>query len=338
MAPKRSAPRTGGSRQSGVFPGAVRQLESPMAQLRTFPDKLQFSGHETFPLRQLWLRKAYFAVAESDGTSNVFAEESAIRRFGVGKNMVSAIRHWALACGVLAESSSGAPEVSPIGDLLFGENGVDTYLERPATCWLVHWMLAGVAARSTTWYWVFNRITSQTFDRNAVVLALEDLAKQHRSRASAITLKRDVEVCLRCYLTRREGKEVDDAAEPLLADLGLITEGPVGTFQFRRGPQATLPDALFAFALSQFWDRWEEATGSSQNTLSFEAIAHDYGSPGRVFKLDESSVAERLLNLEATTNGAMRWTDSAGLRQVSRTAGRIEHRAALRLLRRAYGR
>lgn len=308
-----------------------------MTSPRTLPNKLQFSGHETFPLRQLWLRKAYFAVAESDGSSNVFSEASAIRRFGVGKNMVSAIRHWALACGVLAESPTGMPTVSPIGDLLFGENGVDPYLERPATCWLVHWMLAGISTRSTTWHWVFNRINSQTFDRDAVVLALEELAKQQRSRASTVTLKRDVEVCLRCYLTRREGKEVDDAAEPLLADLGLITEGPAGTFQFRRGPQPTLPDALFAFALSQYWDRWEDATGSSQSTLSFEAIAHDYGSPGRVFKLDESSVAERLMSLEATTHNAMRWNDSAGLRQVSRTAGRIEPGAALRLLRRAYG-
>lgn len=332
-------PRTGSVHQFHLSPGEARQLESAMASLRTFPDKLQFSGHETFPLRQLWLRKAYFAVVQNrDPSVNVFSEDAAIRRFGVGKNMVSAIRHWALACGVLAESTSGAPEVGSIGDLLFGENGVDPYLERPATCWLVHWMLAGRATRSTTWYWVFNRVTSQTFERNAVVSALEGLAAQHRSRASAITLKRDVEVCLRCYLTRREGKEVDDAAEPLLADLGLITEGPIGTFQFRRGPQPTLPDALFAFALSEFWDRWEDATGSSQNTLSFEAIAHDYGSPGRVFKLDESSVAERLLNLETVTHGALRWSDSAGLRQVSRTGGRIEAKAALRLLRRAYGR
>ena len=301
------------------------------------PDKLQFSGHETFPLRQLWLRKAYFAVVES-GSPNVFAEEAAIRRFGVGKNMVSAIRHWALASGVLEEAGNNAVQTASLGEFLFGKSAVDPYLERPATAWLVHWMLAGIAARSTTWYWVFNRMTSQSFDRDAIVKALSEVVSEKRSRVSQITLKRDVEVCLRCYLMRRDGKEVDDAAEPLLAELSLITEGPTGTFQFRRGPKPNLPDALFAFALGQFWDRWEEHTGSTQNTLSFEAIAHDFGSPGRVFKLDEVSVAERVARLEEVSDGAMIWTDSAGLRQVSRPHGRPDPKSAMKLLRKAYGR
>lgn len=301
------------------------------------PERLQFSGHETFPLRQLWLRKAYCAVAEGDGT-NVFAEESAIRKFGVGKNMVSAIRHWALACGVLVERPNGIIEGGALGEILFADRGLDPYLERPATAWLVHWCLAGMAPRSTTWWWVFNRITTQTFNRETVVANLMDFAAERRSRVSAMTLKRDVEVCLRCYLARRDGKEADDAAEPLLADLALISESPSGTFQFRRGPKPTLPDALFAYALSQYWEKRDAATGLGQNTLSFESIAHDYGSPGRVFKLDESSVAERLMSLEETTGGAFIWTDSAGLRQVSRPHGPIELADSMKLLRRAYGR
>lgn len=312
-------------------------LECAMATARVSTDRLQFSGHETFPLRQLWLRKAYFAVADGPDDGSVFTEESAIRHFGVGKNMVSAIRHWGLATHVLAEGKRGEVVTGPIGDLLFGRQGVDHYLERPATCWLVHWMLAGRASRSTTWHWVFNRVTTQTFDRDTLVKQLMALAAERRSRASESTLQRDVEVCIRCYLSR-SGREVDDVVEPLLADLGLITEGPTGTFQFRRGSHPTLPDEVFAFALSEFWDRWEETTGSSQNTMSFEAIAHDFGSPGRVFKLDEASVAERLLNLDTTTAGALRWTDSAGLRQVSRPKGKLDEASKMRLLKKAYGR
>lgn len=57
--------------------------------------KGQFSGHETFPLRHLWLRKAYDAVKEGAPRS-IFTEPEAIITFGVGKNMVSSIRHWAL--------------------------------------------------------------------------------------------------------------------------------------------------------------------------------------------------------------------------------------------------
>lgn len=305
--------------------------------------KLQFSGHETFPLRQLWLRKAFLAVQECESNpvaaKQVFSDDAAIRRFGVGKNMVAAIRHWALAAEIITEENvTGTPEPSPLGRFLFGDHGADPYLERPATAWLVHWLLAGKAVRSTTWHWVFNRITTQTFDRNSIVVSLEALAKQRQARVSEITLKRDVEVCIRCYLARQDGREADDAAEPLLADLGLLSEGPTGTFQFRRGAQSSLPDGIFAYALFDFWRRWEESVGSSQSTLAFETIAHDYGSPGRVFKLDENSVAERLIALEALSHGEVRWMDSAGVRQISRPNAGISDKTLMSFLRKAYGR
>jgi hypothetical protein len=68
----------------------------------------RFSGHETFPLRQMWLKKAFEQA--DDGffiPKSTFSDESAIAAFGVGKNMVSAIRHWALACGIMFEEGNG---------------------------------------------------------------------------------------------------------------------------------------------------------------------------------------------------------------------------------------
>ena len=53
-----------------------------------------FSGHETFPFRYPWLKKGFDAVRENPG---VFSCDDAITTLGVGKNMVSSIRHWCLA-------------------------------------------------------------------------------------------------------------------------------------------------------------------------------------------------------------------------------------------------
>jgi hypothetical protein len=171
-----------------------------------------------------------------------------------------------------------------------------------------------------------------------VVKGLEGLAQQRQARVSETTLKRDVEVCLRCYLSRQDGREADDAAEPLLADLGLLSEGPSGTFQFRRGAQTTLPDGVFAYALFDFWRRWEADVGAAQRTLSFETIAHDYGSPGRVFKLDENSVAERLMNIEAMSGGEIRWSDTAGVRQITRPELALHEESQTFFLGKAYAR
>lgn len=308
------------------------------------PSHIQFSGHETFPLRQLWLRKAYVAVTDAGGTEKVsippktvFAPEIGIREFGVGKNMVAAIRHWALACDVLKEEK-GQVSVGEVGHaLLAARGGLDPYFEKPATAWLMHWLLAGRAHRSTTWWWVFNRVTAQVFDTDSVADALLQTAEQQGTRVSRVTLKRDVEVCMRCYLPRRDGREADDAAEPLLADLGLVTELHSGSFQFRRGAQASLPDGVFGYALLEYWDSKLAATSSTQATLSFETIAHEYGAPGRVFKLDERSVGERLTTLEEITEGQLAWSDTAGIRQMSRKLRDTPKKLKQTLLRHAYG-
>jgi hypothetical protein len=287
-----------------------------------FPADIEpvFSGHETFPLRQLWLRKAYVQVAflGEQAPKEVFSGDDAIERFGVGKNMVSAIRHWALACDVIRKHGKDGFTVGDIGDLLFGEQGCDPYLEQDATIWLVHWLLAGRAMRSATWYVIFNFVQSQTFRSTDVVALLNEYAADSKAVRSNTTLSRDVEVCLRSYTSVGQKSATEDSAEPLLSDLGLLSVSAKDTYRFHRGPQYSLPDEVFVYALLDFWRRWEANATSTQSTLSFNAIAHDYGSPGRVFKLDEDSVGDRLSRIAEVTRGYLEWTDSAGIRQVSR--------------------
>jgi hypothetical protein len=311
-----------------------------MALIR-FPSDIKpmFSGHETFPLRQLWLRKAYLETKSYRASTpkGIFSDDDAIERFGVGKNMVSSIRHWALACDVLRECKDGF-EPGTIGEILFGENGCDPFLERDATIWLVHWLLAGRAHRSATWYVVFNFVQNQSFTAKDIVSLIEEYATANKAVRSNTTLVRDVEVCLRCYASISLKNATEDSAEPLLSDLGLISSSGNNIYHFHRGPQYSLPDEIFAFALLDYWHRWERTTNTSQSTLSFNAIAHEFGSPGRVFKLDEDSVSDRLSNIASITRDYLEWTDSSGLRQVSRVGKGSLEDAITRTLRDAYGR
>lgn len=277
----------------------------------------QFSGHETFPLRQLWLRKAYDAVVECDddcAPRSVFTGEDAIVRFGVGKNMAMSIRFWATACNILEESKDGyAP--SSLGTYLFShEEGRDPYSERPATPWLVHWQLASTPDKTTTWWYLFNHVLQQVFDREQLVKALSGFITEYKLRISAATLKRDVECCIRSYVPRLGGESPEEMSEPLLGELGLIQQNSKGTFEFRRGAKKSLPDGVFAYALLDYWSRMPH--GGS--VMDFDRVAHDYGSPGRVFKLDENAVADRLIALETLSKGNLQWVEQAGIRQVTR--------------------
>lgn len=276
----------------------------------------QFSGHETFPLRQLWLRKAYDAVAR-DGVpvqKSIFTDEDAIVRFGVGKNMATSIRYWSTACDIIAEQD-GRYVPSELASILFDpETGLDPYCEHPATAWLMHWRIAGTPDKTTTWYFLFNHVVQQIFDREAVVDALLGTVEENKLRISLATLKRDVECCIRSYVPRLGGDSPEELSEPLLGELGLIQQNAKGTFEFRRGAKRSLPDGVFAFALMEYWQRLQH----SGSVMAFDRVAHDYGSPGRVFKLDENAVADRLMALEQLSRGLIQWTEQAGIRQVTR--------------------
>jgi hypothetical protein len=279
----------------------------------------QFSGHETFPLRQLWLKKAYTAVKSipqsyAKESRGIFTDERAIMRFGVGKNMVSAIRHWAQACDVITEDDELGYKTTPLGDLLFGDGGLDPYQEHPTTSWLIHWKLAGEGSRSTTWKWLFNHVIEPTLDTEHLISSLQTYAKDQKHKVANATLKRDIETCLRSYVPRVAGDSPEEISDSVLGELGLIQQLGRGQFEFRRGAKQSIKDGLFAYCLISFWERYS----SSTQTLSFESIAHEYGSPGRVFKLDEASVADRIQSLSDVTKGQLEWSDTAGMRQVIR--------------------
>jgi hypothetical protein len=276
--------------------------------------KGQFSGHETFPLRHLWLRKAFDAV-ESGAPRTIFSSPESIVTFGVGKNMALAIRHWALACGVIEENATRV-RATELGQSLFGgERPWDPYMERPTTAWLVQWKVAGDPKMTTTWYWAFNHLAAQTFDHEALNTSILQYARARQwSRIAEKTVTRDVECFIRSYVPRVDKVAGEDALEPVLAELGLIRSVAGRLYEFRRGPKPSLPDGVFAYALNEFWDRH----APSAATLSVEAIAYEPGSPGRVFKLDENSVVERLTAMEEVTRGRVVWSDTAGVRQVLR--------------------
>lgn len=275
----------------------------------------QFAGHETFPIRSLWLKKAY-DEAVSSKNRNIFTAPDAVVRFGVGKNMAHAMRHWGLASGFI-EDNGATFEPTTLGRAVFDkECGVDPYLEHPGSLWLLHLALAGTPEMTTTWYWAFNVYGSLSFDRDALTRGLLSLAEMRGwKRVAPVTIKRDVDCFVRSYVSRGRGAMIEDAIEPVLVELGLVRPSAIGdAFEFVRGPKASLPDAVFAIALSRFW----QAEHREAATLSAEAACYGPGSPGRVFKLDEDSVVERLMRIEEATDGALAWSETAGLKQVFR--------------------
>lgn len=277
-----------------------------------------FSGHESFSFRYPWLKKGFDAVC-ADG--NVFLRDDAITTLGVGKNMVRSIRHWCLTSGVLEENhrhAQGTLSPSALGKLLLADEGLDPYLEDPATLWLLHWQIASNRTRATTWYWVFNHFHEPEFTREVLTSALTHWTRTLGGKPVAdSSLKRDVEVFLRTYVPSRHkpGHIAEDTLDCPLVELGLIVQpGDGRAYRFQRGYQPGLPDGMLIYAVLCFW----EAHAPQTNTMALHDLARLPGSPGRLFKIDESSLIERLEDIERQTEGSVSYDETAGLRQLYR--------------------
>ncbi|MCY4184629.1 MAG: DUF4007 family protein [Rhodobacteraceae bacterium] len=299
--------------------------------------KPSFSGHETFPLRYGWLKKAYDRVHKSDNKVKNRADcwsDDAIGEFGVGKNMVASIRHWAKVMKIIEEKESKV-FTTKIGNFIFNpKSGHDPYLEHPSTLWLIHWQLA-TNPNKTTWYWLYNHFPNINFDRDGLVSKINRLINDRRwSNVAVSTIKKDVACFIRTYVAQEPSGKVghDDALESPLTELGLIRANNIkDSFRFVRGSKPMLAQGIFTYALIEFWTKYSR----NSKTISFEAIAHAPGSPGRVFLLDENELDDKLATLDSSTKGEFTLTETSGLKQIS-SKGEIETDRGLYWLKKDY--
>lgn len=282
------------------------------------PEKIKpsFSGHETFPFRYTWLKKGVDAVKNDPA---VFSSDRATITLGVGKNMVRSIRHWCTAAGLIrAMANRTRFEPTDLGTAIFADDGFDPYLEDTASLWLIHAQLAANANRATTWYWAFGVFAQSEFRKEKFTVDLIDWSERRGAkRIAENSIKRDVDCFLRTYVHSRLTKStiLEDTFNCPLVELNLISDSSDEmTFQFHRGPKDSLPTEVFAAALSQFWD----SNFDDRNSLALGEIAYSPKSPGKIFKLDVDSVVEYLDEVETLTHGALRYDETAGLKQVYR--------------------
>ncbi len=284
----------------------------------TVAERVTFSGHETFPFRYTWLKKAVDAV---DADEYAFHADDAMVKLGVGKNMVASMRHWGMATGMLSEAparrgSRIRPQrATDLGRRLFRDGGWDPFLEDPGTLWLLHWQLVSVPERATTWWWVFNQYPGMVFTRTDVQEALQTLVAQRGwTRATPASLKRDIDVFIRTYAPqRRRNVLLEDTLDCPLAELGVMrASSRQQNFALIRSDHESLPDEVFAYALADYLRRRPSQT----QTVTLEDLAFGEGAPGRAFCLDEPGLLGRLDRLEAVTDSGVVFDETAGLKQI----------------------
>jgi len=274
---------------------------------------ISFTGHDTFPLRHGWLEKAYHAIELKD--KNPFSAEDAIVKFGVGKNMVNAIRHWAIATNFIEKNDDCFTTSRYAQHLLRDE--IDPFIENISTIWKIHYELCKKSI-NTTPYWIFSHLNTPAFSREYLELKLQEFAvKNGKSEPAIKTLRTDINVALAMYC-RAKSKATfkeEDISSPL-AELNLIRRTDDNRYALNTGIKKTLPQNLFISSIVDFWESKDLIDESKTNSIRLESLLVAPQSPGRIFVLSENELTDRLHDLHLQTDGALQLSETAGILQI----------------------
>ena len=247
-----------------------------------------FGRHETFHPRYGWLKKAYDQISKQ---GDAFRTDDATVRFGVGKNMVRSIRFWSLAFKITDEEQKSYLKTTDLGDMIFNDNdGLDPYLERPETLWILHWLLLAPPCLVPTWWLIMNQVSGTLVGTGDLLDIVQELVRNNPrwNTPSPASVKRDVDVFLHTYTSKRDRLTIEEYIDCPFRNMRLASHDGT-SIRLMFGPKTGLTPAVIAFACADFAARTEV-----QGEVSISRLAVEPGSVGNAFKMNEGDLADLL--------------------------------------------
>lgn len=260
-------------------------------------EKFVFSGHDSFQCKIQWLKKGYDFVINQ----NNFNDSEAVITLGVGKNMVTAIRHWLRAFDIIDTDQN----ITEIGHYIFdNDNGIDPYTEDLSTLWLLHYHL--VKRRYASIYRMafvdfhrekneFSKIHLQYFIKRC--LFEQGLNSQYNEN----TVKKDIDVLIQNYVV--SNNRVFDDYSVLLLPLDLIKKIDKEIYTFNYISKQPIDPNILLYTILDYF-------GSS--SIGFD----DLMELGLIFCLTNSELIEILEQICLLYPDKVVFSDVAGIKEL----------------------
>jgi hypothetical protein len=268
--------------------------------------KYSFSGHESFQCRQLWLKKGYDYI--KSGKS--FNDEDAVVQLGVGKNMVSAVRFWMKAFGLLNQDD----EITTFAEKLLANEGWDPYLEDETSLWLLHYQLIKTGVAST-YSLVFNELRKEKIEftrENFVSFVKRKADSTGDFQVNEKTLNDDFTVLVKMYLrSNSQIKDREDSFSGILTELDLIktfSRGKEDYFVLENTDKAEIPDEVILFAILD--------NDNFNLSINLNSLEQEPDGVGSIFALSRSGLLNKIENLASKASNKMVFHDHAGIKEL----------------------
>ena len=268
--------------------------------------KYVFSGHESFQCRQLWLKKGYEFI--KSGKS--FNDEDAVVVLGVGKNMVSSIRFWMKAFGLLTAED----KIASFADKLLSDEGWDPYLEDEASLWLLHYQLVKNGFAST-YSLVFNELRKEKIEftrENYVSFVQRKSASTGAFQANLKTLHDDFNVLTKLYLrSDAHIKDKEDSFSGILTELDIIksfTRGKDDWFIIENSDKPQIPDEIILYAILE--------QENFDLSISLNTLEQEFDNVGSVFALSKTGLLNKIESIAAKSVNQIIFNNHAGVKEL----------------------
>ena len=215
---------------------------------------MSFARHETFYIRDGWLRKG-MKLVEKKGFG-FFRQDEAPETLGMGKNMVQSLRFWLQATRLVEPKKENKieHELSEYGQIVFD---MDTYFEDIGTLWLIHYNLATNKELSTTWYWFFNIFNHKEFDEPTFLYWLKNFAIVEGAKVAESSFKKDFQCFINSYLFESKLKyhnSPEDNINCPLRNLKLLKNTGLKTYKMNNVNRNSLHPLIVFYIIK----KWQE--------------------------------------------------------------------------------
>ena len=270
---------------------------------------MKFRAHDTFFIRKGWLNKGLSQVRR-DNTVFISKTQNPMDVFGIGNNMVKALRYWMQVTGLTKEPEKGkrVQEFTDFGKLVF-EN--DRYIDETGTLLLLHYELASNKDDATAWYFFFNEFTYNEFTKEDFVREIQNFIQMNNEAEVATrSLEDDFACILSTYQSRsKTGTTMspENNIDCPLGELNLIDVLDKKRKIYRKAiPSKELFDPWIVMAIIS---KWSEKHGNVKE-VSLNDLLSSPCNIGRTYNLDTITMLDILYK-----------TEKLGRIKINRTAG-----------------
>lgn len=246
-------------------------------------DKFRLKRHSTFFIREGWIEKAMHEIKANQTGKSIFGKEVGVTNLGIGANMVSSLRYWMVACGLLDSKTS---DLTEFGEILYA---YDQYLEDIFSWWMIHLKLLTNHVDdiklhdAPVFYAAFNEFDAKNFKKNTLIQWFEEYEYELGFEASSeANVESDVSVFLKTYIEEPVDNPEDNLSSPL-GKLGLLKKVDRDTYEFTKPDFSQLNYLIVYYSLILCL---KNKSGNRANSINIDDLCKSSISPVKLFNLN----------------------------------------------------